>query len=75
MSKKKHLPEFDPLAGEGKPSQVSDDPIHVPIRDTSETALEETVVAEYKLNQIHPDFFQSRGGVLPRYLRAAEWKN
>ncbi len=68
MSKKKHLPEFDPLAGEGEPSQIAVDTVHIPITPTAEVEPEGELIAEYLLDRIFPDFFQSRGGVLPRSL-------
>lgn len=70
MSKKKHLPDFDPFVGEGDPSPIPIDGTHAPMYVTGEDAPEPTVVAEYKLENILPDFFQSRGGVLPRYIAA-----
>jgi len=70
VSKKKHLPEFDPLAGEGEASPIPIDSVHVPLSVAGSVAAEGTVVAEYKLENIYPDFFQSRGGVLPRHITA-----
>jgi hypothetical protein len=68
VSKKKHLPEFDPLAGEGPSSPIPIDSVHVPISPSVDVMEEGTVVAEYRLEHIFPDFFQSRGGVLPRSI-------
>jgi ParB-like chromosome segregation protein Spo0J len=68
VSKKKHLPEFDPLAGEGQSSPIPIDSVHVPISSSVDMMGEGTIVAEYRLENIYPDFFQSRGGVLPRLI-------
>lgn len=68
MSKRKELPEFDPLAGEGESTQVSLDSVHVPLSPTVDREPEGTIVGEYRLDHLYPDFFQSRGGVLPRAL-------
>jgi len=68
VSKKKHLPDFDPFVGEGDPSPISIDGAHAPMSVTGTDAPEATVVSEYKLENIIPDFFQSRGGVLPRHI-------
>jgi len=68
VSKKKHLPDFDPFVGEGDPSPIPIDGAHAPMSVTGTDAPEATVVSEYKLENIIPDFFQSRGGVLPRHI-------
>jgi ParB-like chromosome segregation protein Spo0J len=68
VSKKKHLPDFDPFVGEGDSSPISIDGAHAPMSVTDADAPEATVVSEYKLENIIPDFFQSRGGVLPRRI-------
>lgn len=70
MSKKKHLPDFDPLVGEGESSPLPIDSVHVPITPAGDLVTEGTVVAEYRLDNIYPDLFQSRGGVLPRDITA-----
>jgi ParB-like chromosome segregation protein Spo0J len=68
VSKKKNLPEFDPLAGEGPSSPIPIDSVHVPISSSVDIMEEGTIVAEYRLENIYPDFFQSRGGILPRTI-------
>jgi ParB-like chromosome segregation protein Spo0J len=70
VSKKKHLPDFDPFVGEGDPSPMPIDGTHAPLYASEATASEAKVVTEYKLENILPDFFQSRGGVLPRHITA-----
>jgi ParB-like chromosome segregation protein Spo0J len=66
--KKKHLPEYDPLAGEGESSSSVLSDVHAPLVAEGELGVEGMVIAEYKLEQILPDYFQSRGGVLPREI-------
>ena len=66
--KKTHLPEFDPLAGEGESTTSVLSDVHVPIADKAQHGAEGMVVAEYSLDNILPDYFQSRGGVLPRSI-------
>lgn len=69
--KKKHLPEFDPLAGEGESSSSVLGDVHAPLVAESEIGAEGMVIAEYRLEHILPDYFQSRGGVLPREISVA----
>jgi hypothetical protein len=66
--KKKHLPEFDPLAGEGESTSSVLSDVHVPVAADAQLSAEGMVVAEYSLDHILPDYFQSRGGVLPRNI-------
>lgn len=68
--KKKHLPEFDPLAGEGEATVDVLSDVHMPMGDEPQLGDEGMVVAEYSLDHILPDYFQSRGGVLPRRISA-----
>jgi len=66
--KKKHLPEFNPLAGEGESTTSVLSDVHVPIAAEDQPGAEGMIVAEYRLDHILPDYFQSRGGVLPRSI-------
>jgi len=66
--KRSELPEFDPLAGEGESTSSLFAEVHVPISGGDDLTAETMVVAEYRLDQIIPDYFQSRGGVMPREI-------